>query len=143
MIDFLESKIMNMSPNEQIKWQRQEEKFRRARFNYYRRTDVFDRGSSQDDSQNNDHYNPNDNTANSHGYENIVVPVRDISSICNQVVRNIRKNNTDVVVLTTYRNLNHTVCSLSDIDPSESYKYICQDGKQLIVYQNVCLSFLF
>jgi hypothetical protein len=45
---------------------------------------------------------------------------------CDQLVWNVRRNDSHVFLLTTYLMFNKTVCSLSDIESDETYPHLCQ-----------------
>ncbi len=54
--------------------------------------------------------------------------IDDLYHACDQFVWNTFQTDSHILALTTYLMSNRTVCSLSGIEPDESYPYMCQYG---------------
>ena len=52
----------------------------------------------------------------------------DLHGICDRIIRETSKNDSNVFILTTYFVDNETVCSLSDVQPDKTYEHLCQYG---------------
>lgn len=61
--------------------------------------------------------------------ENDVKQFEDISHICQQFRWSLFRDDANLFLLSKYIESGTMICAINDIDPNQSYSYLCQSGK--------------
>ncbi|CAF1019037.1 unnamed protein product [Didymodactylos carnosus] len=71
--------------------------------------------------------------------------VDNIRNICDEVVWNVMKNDSQVYMLAAFLRAEKVVCSLSDVEPNVKYDYVCEyvsrQGQQILIGLGIVIFF--